>query len=521
MATAVARNGPQRRDVAAVPVNNPNLLIAGVMLASLIQVLDTTIANVAIPHMQTSLGATSESVTWVLTSYIIAAAVAMPLTGWLANKIGARELFLASVVGFIISSMLCGLSQNLAEMVIFRAMQGVSGAFIAPLSQSFMLDSTPPSKHPQMMSIWGMGVIIGPVIGPVLGGWLTENWDWRFVFYVNLPLGLIALALMYMTLPQRPKETRRFDMFGFIAVAVGLTSMQMMLDRGQHADWFDSLEIWIYAGIMASAVWIAIIHLTTSERPLFPRALFADRNYVIALFFMLLMGLIIFATMALLPPMLQHLFGYSVIDTGMVLMPRGIGVMLMMPLAGYLVRSRVDARLIVATGFAIVCGSLWEMAHWSLAVDTFHIVVSGVLQGLGIGLVFLPLNTIAFATLAPRLRTDGSSLLNLSRSIGSSVGISAVTVMITRNSQISHSDLASQITASDGIGFIDLSSADRFQGMGDTVMAMLNGEITRQASMISYIDVFYAMLWVTAMAVPFLLFMKPSSADTEPAQMGH
>lgn len=497
----------QTEDVPALPAENTGLLIVGVMLASLLQVLDITIANVAIPHMQSALGATADSVTWVLTSYIVAAAVFMPITGWLADKVGARRLFILSTAGFIVTSVLCGLAQNLTEMVIFRSLQGVAGAFIAPLSQSFMLDSTRPSRHPQMMAIWGMGVMIGPIAGPVLGGWLTENWDWRFVFFVNLPVGLLALALLVMTLPRRPTRRRKFDIAGFCYLGLALASLQLLLDRGQQLDWFDAGEIWLYTFLTVSGAWMALVHFVTSKNPLFERELFADRNFVVATMFMLVVGLVMFAVMALLPPMMQHLLGYGVIDTGLVLMPRGVGVLISMQLAGLAVKHGVDPRALVAGGFVIVATSLWEMAHWSLAVDYDHIWWTGVFQGLGMGFVFIPLQTIAFATLPPRYRTDGASLLNLMRSIGSSVGISVTTTLLVRSIQVSHQDLAAHVTAASSSVF-DLSKADRFQSAGEAALAFADAEINRQAAMIGYVNDFWFMMWICIAATPLVLFMR-------------
>jgi DHA2 family multidrug resistance protein len=523
-ASPTRRAAPAKQaDVAALPVENTGLLVVGVMTASLLQVLDGTIANVALPHMQASLGATVDTITWVLTSYIIASAVAMPITGWLADRIGARKLFVGAVAGFIIASALCGIAQNLTEMVAFRAVQGVAGAFIAPLSQSFMLDATKPSRHPQMMAIWGMGVMIGPILGPVLGGYLTENWNWRWVFYVNVPLGLVSLAILLSTLPSRGLSVRRFDLVGFGLIAIGLSSFQLMIDRGSQLDWFASYEIWLYAFLAISAAWMAAIHFVTARNPLFDRSLFADRNFVIAMIFMLAIGSVLFATMALLPPMLQQLFGYSVIDTGLVLMPRGIGVLITMQIAGYATRKGVDARIMVAFGFLITALSLWEMSHWSLALDRYHIVFSGLVQGLGIGFVFIPLQTTAFATLAPRLRTDGSSLLNLFRSVGSSIGISVATVELARNIQVSHSDLVSHVTSA-SIDALDVSTVDRYQSVGDVAMKMVDLEVSRQAAMVAYIDDFYMMMWMSLAAIPMVLLMRRSAGRAPAAgadAMGH
>lgn len=517
-AGAMSASADPTRDVAELETGNYPLMIIGVMAASLLQILDTTIANVALPHMQSSLGATVDTVTWVLTSYIIASAVALPLTGWLADRIGARRLFIGSVAGFILASMLCGLAQNLEEMVLFRALQGVAGAFIAPLSQSFMLDATRPSRHPQIMAIWGMGIMIGPILGPILGGWLTETANWRWVFFVNLPVGLASLAILVAYLPKRPKRERRFDITGFLLLAIALAAFQLMLDRGAQEDWLASAEIWVYLLLTLSATWMVVIHFATARAPMFERSLFADRNFAIALAFMVVIGIVMFAVMALLPPMLQNLFGYGVIDTGIVLMPRGVGILLSMQLSGLLIRRGVDARPVVASGFLICAFSLWQMAHWSLEVDEMHVIVSGLLQGLGMGLVFIPLQVSAFATLHPRLRTDGSSLLNLFRSLGASAGISLMTVLLARNIQTSHADVGQNVTAATG-SIIDFSTVDRYQMAGDTAMALLDLEVNRQAAMIAYVDDFWLMMWITLAAAPLALLMRKNKQPAGPVTL--
>lgn len=495
-------------DVAALPVRNPWLVVVGVMIASLIQILDTTIANVAIPHMQASLGATRDEVSWVLTSYIVASAVALPITGWLADRVGSRRLFLLSTFGFVIASMLCGVAQTITEMVAFRALQGVAGAFIAPLSQAAMLDVNKPSRQPQMMAIWGMGIMMGPILGPLVGGWLTENWNWRWVFFVNVPLGAIALAILATELPSRAITRRRFDLFGFAMVAMAIACLQLMLDRGNGEDWFDSAEIWFYAMAVLGCGWVGAIHLSTSRnQPLFDRALFADRNFFASMLFMFAIGIVMFATMALLPPMLQNLFGYSVIDTGWVLMPRGVGTLISMQIAGFLTRRGGDPRMIVAMGFILVAASFYEMSGWSLAVDERSIVTSGFLQGLGMGLVFIPLNVAAFATLPPRLRTDGSSLLNLFRSLGGSIGISVTTSLLALNIQRGHEELGAHITAS-SLSVIDVSTVDRFQTYGQAGLSMIDREINRQAAMVGYVDDFYLMMWLSILAVPLVLMLR-------------
>lgn len=512
MATAAAGPAagnppPALADVEALPARNHAALIVGAMMASLLQVLDSTIANVALPHMQANLGASPDTVTWVLTSYIIATAVAMPITGWLADRFGARNLFIASVAGFVLSSMACGLAQNLEEMVLFRALQGISGAFISPLSQSFMLDSTRPSRQPTVMAIWSAGMMIGPILGPILGGWLTENANWRWVFYVNVPVGALALAMLLAGLPARPKRARKFDLAGFAMIGLALASIQLLLDRGPQVDWFEAGEAWIYAGVALSGLWMAGIHLGTSRNPLVPPSLFADRNFTIAFFLMFLIGVVMFATMALLPPMLQRLLGYDVIDTGFVMAPRGIGVLISMQISGFLLRRQLDPRIIIASGFIISNIAMWEMMHWSLEVDRSHIIWTGVLQGLGLGLVFMPLNLTAFATLPPQMRTDGSSMLNLARNIGSSIGISIVTAVWGSNVQAMHQDLGSHVTAATS-SVVDVSTVDRYQGLGDVALRVLDAEVNRQAAMVAYVDDFYLIFWTTLAVLPLVFFMR-------------
>ncbi|WP_431470692.1 DHA2 family efflux MFS transporter permease subunit [Sphingosinithalassobacter sp. LHW66-3] len=509
--------------VAALPVRNRALLTIGVMLATIMQILDTTIANVALPHMQTALGATADTVTWVLTSYIVATAIAIPITGWLSDRIGSRNLFLISIAGFIVSSALCGMATSLPEMVAFRILQGISAAFMNPLSQTVMLDINPPERQAKAMAIWGMGIMIGPILGPVLGGWLTDNYNWRWVFYVNLPLGVLCFAILWVLLPSRPIRKRQFDLFGFALLAVGISALQLMLDRGQGEDWFQSTEIWIETLVAGIALWMFAVHLATGRNPMFDRELWKNRNLVAAIGFMMVIGVVMMATMALLPPMLQTLYGYPVMDTGLLLMPRGFGVVLTMAVAAQLQSRGVDPRLMIGAGLAIAAYSLWDMTRWTLDMGSELIILSGFIQGLGLGLVFMPLNGMAFATLPPQFRTEGSSLLNLSRSIGSSVGISLVTTILVRSGQTSHAALGEHVTP-EALGTFDPTLLQALGGTGDTALAMLNAEVTRQAMMIAYLNDFWAMMLLTAASVPLVIFLrrpKGAAMAADPAAAGH
>jgi DHA2 family multidrug resistance protein len=498
---------------ALLPVTQKGLLTIGIMGAMIMQILDTTIANVAIPHMQTSLGATVDTVTWVLTSYIVASAIAIPATGWLSGRFGSRNLFLFAVGGFIIASMLCGTAVNLEEMVAFRIFQGVAAAFIGPLSQTAMLDINPPEQQAKAMSVWGMGLMVGPIMGPVIGGWLTESYNWRWVFYVNLPVGIMTFAILWFLLPTRPREIRSFDVTGFALIGLAVASFQLMLDRGQQEDWFSSWEIILEGCIAAAALWLALVHLATAKKPLFERELFRNRNLAVGMFFMIVVGISTMAPMALLPPMLQNLFGYPVIDTGLMLAPRGVGVLISMGLAARMM-GKIDTRFSIAVGFIIFAFSLRQMAAWSLEMDFWPVIISGFVQGIGMGLVFMPLNALAFATLPGSYRTEGASLLNLMRSIGQSAGISIVTTLLARNLQQSHSDLASHVTSTT-IPSLDLGSLDRLGSGSDAVFAFADAMINKQAAMIAYLDDFYFMAWISIAVVPLVFLLSKPKGKME------
>lgn len=492
-------------DHAHLPVKHKALVTIAIMSAMVMQVLDTTITNVALPHMQASLGATQETISWVLTSYILASAVAIPITGWLADRIGAKRLFVVSVAMFVIASILCGVAQNLTEMVLFRTLQGIGGAFLGPLAQSLMLDINKPSQHGKAMSVYGMGVMIGPIMGPILGGYLTEWFDWRWCFYVNVPVGAVCLLGLLLFLPEKPLARRDFDLFGFSLLAIGLAALQLMLDRGQHADWFSSIEIWIEGAIALCGLWMFTVHLVTARKPLFAPELFADRNFVSAAVFMFIIGMVMFAAMALLPPLLQTLFGYSVVDTGEILASRGIGVLITMAISGRIV-DKMDPRLIVAFGFALATVSLWMMTRWSLEQDWVPFVTSGMLQGMGIGFVFVPLQVLAFGTLPPTSRTEGAAVLNLTRNIGSSIGIAIVMALLARNIQVSHADLAQHISPTNLP--VDPTQLNRLGQYGGAVLQALDGMVNQQAAMISFLDDFFIMTIACAVAIPACFFLR-------------
>lgn len=499
-------------------VPHRGLITLSIMLATVMQVLDTTIANVALPSMVGDLGASTDTINWVLTSYIVSAAIMTPVTGWLSDRFGRKELFLGSVVGFVIFSMLCGIATSLEEMVLFRLMQGVFGAAIVPLSQTFLLDINPKERHGQAMAIWGAGIMVGPIIGPTLGGWLTESFNWRWVFFINLPIGIIAFLGMAAYLPKIARRQRGFDFFGFAMLSLGVGALQLMLDRGGEMDWFSSVEIWIEFGLAITGFWVFTVHLLTSENPFIDPKIFLDRNFATGLVFIFVIGVILLASLALLPPMLSTIFGYPTITIGLVMAPRGVGTMISMLVVGRIMH-RVDARLLVVVGLLLTAQSLYTMSGFTPQMDDWPIISTGIVQGLGLGLVFVPLSTVAFATLDARFRTDATALFSLVRNIGSSIGISIVSVMLVRNAQINHSELSAFINPFNP----NLWAASPAAALGDpAALSQMDGLINIQSLMISYVNDFKLMMVVTLFALPLVfLLRKPKRAAASGAPAAH
>ena len=483
------------------------LITLSVMLATIMQALDTTIANVALPHMQGALGVTQDQIGWVLTSYIVAAAICMPLTGFLAARFGRRRLFIGAVIGFTLASMLCGAAQSIEQIVLFRLLQGVFGASLVPLSQAVLLDTWPRERHGSAMALWGVGVMVGPILGPSLGGWLTEYYNWRWVFYINLPFGLLAWFGLTAFVRETPIDrSRRFDLLGFALLGLGIGALQMLLDRGESLDWFASPEIVVEALLGGLALYLFVAHIFTHEQPFIEPGLFRDRNFSVGLVFIFMIGVILLATMALLPPFMQNLMGYPVIDVGMLLAPRGVGTMLAMMTVGRLA-GRVDVRYLIFAGLLLTSLSLWEMTGFTLEVGARDIVRTGFVQGLGLGFIFVPLSTLTFATLAPRYRTEGTALFSLMRNIGSSIGISVVIGYLAQRTQINHAAFADFINpfslALRQAGELGVYDAGTAAGL-----ARLDREVTRQAATLAYLQDFRLMMFVTLAALPLLLLLR-------------
>ena len=492
------------------PVINRGMITVSIMLATIIQALDGTIANVALPHMQGSLSATQDQVTWVLTSFIVAAAIATPLTGWLCDRFGQKNIFLVSIAGFTAASVLCGISGSLAQIVAARLLQGVFGAALVPLSQAVLLDINPREKHGSAMAVWGMGVMIGPILGPTLGGWLTDSYNWRWVFFINVPVGSLAFYGIWKYIRNVPAARRmKFDMFGFATLSIAIGALQMLLDRGEQNDWFASRETWIEAVVLAMSFSYFVAHtaLRPAGKSFFDYRLLRNPNYVTGLLFIFIVGMVLFATRALTPSMLQGLMGYPAKIAGLVTAPSGLGTMLAMLVVGRLV-GKVDLRLLLAAGFSITAFSLWQMSRYTLMLAQSDIVWPGVIQGIGLGLVFVPLSAATFATLAPEMRAEGTAIYSLIRNIGSSIGIALVQTLLVRNTQIAHSSLAAHVTNANA-ALQDPSIVSTYNFATSGGWEALNMEITRQASMIAYVDDFWLMLLMTLAVIPLLLLIRP------------
>jgi DHA2 family multidrug resistance protein len=500
------------RSPARPPVANRGAITVSIMLATIMQGVDNTIANVALPHIQGSLSAAQDQIAWVLTSYIVAVAIMTPLTGWLAGRLGIKYVFLISVAGFTLASALCGSATSLGQLVVYRVLQGICGAALVPLSQSTLLQINPPERHGQAIAIWGVGVMLGPICGPMLGGWLTDDYSWRWIFYINLPLGAISAAgIAVFIRDTRHAHREAFDFLGFATLSLAIGALQMVLDRGELKDWFNSTEIWVTATIAGVAFYLFLIHTTTAgERSFLNRDLLKSPNFAAGTLLMFFVGGILSGTLALLPTMLQSLMGYPVLTTGLATAPRGVGTMLAMFLVGRII-NRVDNRLIILFGLALTAVSLWQMSGFSLDMGLAPVISSGLLQGFGLGCTFVPLNTLALSNLPRHIMTQGTAMRSLMRNLGGSFGISIFEALLAENTQIVHSRLVEQLRPDNPLAHTPYL-APPFSLTSPAGVAALNAEVTRQAGMVSYIDVYRLMMLIVIVTIPLLLLVRRADA---------
>jgi DHA2 family multidrug resistance protein len=495
----------------AVPGLRRTMVTICAMTATIMQALDTTIANVALPYMQGSLSASQDQINWVLTSYIVAAAIMTAPVGWIANRFGRKHIFIVCSAGFTFASVLCGLAQDINQMVLFRLLQGVFGAALVPLSQAVMLDSYSLQERAKAMSIWGMGVMMGPIMGPSLGAWLTETYSWHWVFFVNLPFGIFTVLGLLVFMDETKKNSElRFDWFGFAALAVGIGAMQIALDRGEQLGWLESNEIIAEIIVSIAGFYYFFAHSFTTDRPFIQFALFKDNNFVGGCVFMAVMGLVLFSTMALSSPYLQNVIGYPIITAGLLLATRGCGTFVAMMLVGRVMKY-IEARALIIGGLSLMAGSLFFMTGWTDQTGVPEIIVLSIIQGFGLGLVFVPLSTVAFLTLPNHLRTDGTSMLTLLRNVASSIGISVVIAQLTEGSRRTYAILSEHINPfnhalqmPDVRSMIDLST-DAGRAMADAMVGM-------QSQIIAFSLDYQLVMIVTLCAIPLAIIIGSTKA---------
>ncbi|MBS0373643.1 MAG: DHA2 family efflux MFS transporter permease subunit [Proteobacteria bacterium] len=496
-----------------VPARSRILLGTATVLATMLYAIDSTIVNVALPHMQGSLQATQDQASWIVTSYIVVSAIATPLAGWLGTRYGLRAVLAGCIAGFTIVSMLCGIATDLTEMVLFRAVQGAFGAALVPLSQVVLLREFPREQHGRVMALWGMGVMVGPVIGPTLGGWLTDALSWRWAFFINAPIGLVAWLGLLAAMPKSaPDRGRPFDLTGFVLLSLAVGLFQMMLDRGQTSDWFQSTEIVAYAFASALCLYMFIVHSLTARHPFVDVHLFKDRTFTVSLVMMFAIGIAVISPSVLLPSFLQQLQGYSPTQAGTLMAARGAASIVAM-MIGARLASLFGPRITMTIGISLAAVSLLMMSRFSVDTPAVLIVTVGVLQGVGTPLTFMPLSLVGFSTLPDRARTEAGVLLTLLRNIGASVGVSATVAILARSAQVNQSYLTEHFTAYD---------AARWQAAGVTpganaMTGALLGEIGRQAGAIAYANDFFLLAACTLVTLPLVLALRGPRQIAAPA----
>jgi DHA2 family multidrug resistance protein len=498
---------------------NPWIIALSVMFATFMEVLDTTVVNVSLPHIAGNLSATVDEATWALTSYLVANAIILPMTGWLAGVFGRKRLLMTSITGFTIASLLCGLAPNLGALVVFRIIQGTTGGALQPLSQAVLLESFQPHERGKAMAFWALGIVVAPIIGPVLGGWLTESYSWRWVFYINLPVGIISLLMVRQFLFDPPyikhREGRGVDYWGIGLLAVGIGALQFVLDKGQEDDWFASgliLALTIVAAV--ALVWL-IVHEWRTDDPVVELHVFRERSYAVGVLLMTVVGFVLYGSLVLLPVMLQTLLGYPPMQAGIAMAPRGMGSFLMMPVVGILT-GRFDPRKLLAMGLAVGGITMWWLGHLNLQAGYWDVFWPQFIQGIAMALLFVPLTTVTMDAIKPERMGNATSLFNLMRNIGGSVGIAATGTLLARRSQAYTSVIGSHVTgyAPETQSMMAQMKAAFMAAGADVVTAAhraeaaMFGMVQRQATMVAFVSIFQLLAIVFMAMVPLVLLMK-------------
>ena len=488
------------------------------MFATFMEVLDTTVVNVSLPHIAGSLSVSVDEAAWALTSYLVANAIILPMTGWLANFFGRKRMLLGAVFGFTAASFLCGLAPNLSTLVLFRIIQGATGGALQPLSQAVMLEAFPPQDRGKAMAFWGLGIVVAPMLGPVIGGWLTDNYSWRWVFYINLPVGLASILMTRWFIfdpPYIKRSNRGIDYWGIGLLAVGVGALQIVLDKGQEDDWFESHWIGILAVVACAGLAAFVIREMKARDPVVQLRVFKDRTYAAGVFLMTVVGFVLYGSLLLVPIFLQTLLGYPALNAGIAMAPRGLGSFLMMPVVGT-VLGRFDPRKVLAVGLVGASWSLYSLSRLNLEAGYWDIFWPQFIQGAALALLFVPLTTATMDPIPKEQMGNATSMFNLMRNLGGSFGIAAATTYLFRRQQLHTHDLGARVTA--------FNPAARAMSRGlqtamiahgsDPVTAVRQayvatwGLIERQASMLSFVDTFLAMAIVFLLVLPLLFVMK-------------
>lgn len=501
------------------PTRHRGLLTFAVLLATSMQILDGTIVTIALANMQGNLSAARDTITWVLTSYMVASAIATPLTGWLAGRLGARTLVAGGLIGFTVTSVLCGLATSLPEMVAYRILQGIFGAPLIPMSQSILLDINPPSRHAKALSIWSASIMVFQSLGPTLGGWLTEYYNWRWCFLINLPLGIVALVII-LTLMDKPRKISKnpFDFFGFTALALAVGALQLMLDRGAHKDWFSSTEIVLEAIIAGLGLWTFVVHSLTTKNPFFDPRLFRDGNFMTGVIVYFVSFTVYTGSMALQAPMLQQLYGYPVLAASILMLPRSGAMLVSMLVAGRLA-AKVEPRALLVTGWLLMAWAMYGMSGFALHMGEWPLVWTAIVQGIGMSLLTVTVTVISFASLPPELRAAGASFSALLRGLGQSFGVSVTASLLATNTQISHADLTANLPSAAEIARQPFFGPFAFDP--PRMAAVLDHFVNQQATMIAYINDYWAMAWLCIASLPVILLVrKRKAAAPAPAPVG-
>src|ERR1700757_1909516 len=505
------------------PAVNPWIIALAVTLATFMEVLDTSIANVALPHIAGSLSAGQDESTWVLTSYLVSNAIVLPLSGWLSSIVGRKRFYMGCVFLFTVSSFLCGLAPNLPALIMFRILQGIGGGGLQPSEQAILADTFPPSKRGMAFAVYGIAVVMAPAIGPTLGGWITDNFTWRWIFFVNIPVGFLSLMLTSRLIQDPPYLRRRklsetkIDYVGLGFIALGLGCLQIVLDKGQRDDWFESHFILVLSMIAATSLLFVIWWEWRHKDPIIDLHLFKERTFAVSNLLMFMLGFALLGSTLLLPLFLQTLMGYTAQLSGMALSPGGFAIMVLMPLVGFLL-SKYDARYLLLFGLGMLSFSLYHMTTFNLDIDFKTAALARVLQAVGLAFLFVPINTAAYAYLPREKNNAASGLMNLARNIGGSVGISVVTTMLDRRTQKHLSDLAGNLSASNlSLQAMLQGAARAMQAHGASAAeasqqayALVQGTVQRQAVMLSYIDCFWFLGVAILCMIPAVFLIKKS-----------